>query len=74
MAWCMSKTQDSTRVEELGDIFVSVTGGDSVTEPQDEQAQQSDREVPEGGGRIEIDDGLDDAVDGAEMGGPDPVS
>ena len=74
MPWCMSKTQDSARVDELGDIFVSVTGGDSVTESQDEQAQQSDREVPEEGGRIEIDDGLDDAVDGAEMGGPDPVS
>jgi len=75
MARCMSKTQESARVEELGDIFVSVTGNDAVTEPQDREAQQSDRELPEGGGEdVEIDDGLDDAVEGAEVGGPDPVS
>ena len=74
MTWRMSKTQESGRVEELGDIFVSVTGDDAVTESQDQEAQQSDRELPEGGGNVEIDDGLDDAVDGAEIGGPDPVS
>ena len=70
----MSKTQESGRVEELGDIFVSVTGDDAVTESQDREAQQSDREVPEEEESVEIDDGLDDAVDGAEVGGPDPVS
>jgi hypothetical protein len=70
----MSKTQESARVEELGDIFVSVTGDDAVIESQDREAQQSDRELPEGGGSVEIEDGLDDAVDGAEIGEPDPVS
>lgn len=70
----MSKTQDSARVDELGDIFVSVTGNDSVTEVQDEQAQQSNRELPEGERGVDIDDGLADAVDGAEMAEPDPVS
>jgi hypothetical protein len=70
----MSKTQESGRVEELGDIFVSVTGDDAVTESQDREAQQSDRELPEEEESVEIDDGLDDAVDGAEVGGPDPVS
>ncbi|PSP95143.1 hypothetical protein BRC91_03855 [Halobacteriales archaeon QS_4_62_28] len=67
----MSKSHPSSRVDELSDIFVSVTGDDSVTETQ--KAQQSDREVPDDA-RVEIEDGLEDAVDGAELGGGDPVS
>ena len=67
----MSKSHPSSRVDELSDIFVSVTGDDSVTETQ--KAQQSDREVPDDA-RVEIEDGLEDAVDGAELGGSDPVS
>jgi len=67
----MSKSHPSSRVDELSDIFVSVTGDDSVTETQ--EAQQSDREVPDDA-RVEIEDGLEDAVDGAELGGGDPVS
>jgi len=64
----MSQTQSADRVKELGDIFVSVTGGESVTEPQD--GESSDREIrpddeldPE-----EVADGLDDAVAGSETG------
>ncbi|QGA83867.1 hypothetical protein [Halomicrobium sp. LC1Hm] len=69
----MSKTQESARIDELGDIFVSVTGDDAVTESQDRAAKRSDRELPDDGG-VDIEDGLDDAVDGAEVGEPDPVS
>ena len=64
----MSQTQSGDRIDELGDIFVSVTGGDSVTEPQD--GLPSDREIrpddeldPD-----EVADGLDDAVAGSETG------
>ncbi len=74
MARCMSKTQESARIDELGDIFVSVTGDDAVTESQDRAAKRSDRELPDDGGGVDIEDGLDDAVDGAEVGEPDPVS
>jgi len=64
----MSQTQSSDRVEELGDIFVSVTGDEEVTEKQEQD--NNDRELR---GESHIDeavaDGLDDAIDGAE---PDP--
>jgi hypothetical protein len=63
----MSQTQ-SNRTEELGDIFVSVTGDEAVTEQQ--EADSNRRDV-RGENRIDeaVEDGLDDAIDGAE---PDP--
>jgi hypothetical protein len=69
----MSKTQrdDSDQVEELSEIFVSVTGDESVTESQD--AEGDDRELR---GENQIDeavaDGLSDALDGAGPDGGDP--
>jgi len=64
----MSQTQSNDRVEELGDIFVSVTGDEEVTEKQ--KQDNNDREL-RGESRIDeaVADGLDDAIDGAE---PDP--
>jgi hypothetical protein len=64
----MSQTQSNDRVEELGDIFVSVTGNEEVTEEQ--KQDNNDREL-RGESRIDeaVADGLDDAIDGAE---PDP--
>ncbi|SDJ67936.1 hypothetical protein SAMN05216226_10774 [Halovenus aranensis] len=63
----MSQTQ-SNRTEELGDIFVSVTGDEAVTEQQ--EADSNRRDV-RGENRIDeaVEDGLGDAIDGAE---PDP--
>jgi hypothetical protein len=67
----MSKSQSPSRVDELGDLFVSVTGDDSVTQAQDESP--SDRELPDDA-TVEIEDGLEDAVAGAETGSTaDPV-
>lgn len=69
----MSKTQsdDPEQVEELSEIFVSVTGDESVTESQDTEGD--DRELR---GENEIDeavaDGLGDALDGAGPDGGDP--
>ncbi|PSP23470.1 hypothetical protein BRC61_03395 [Halobacteriales archaeon QH_10_65_19] len=64
----MSQTQSSDRMEELSDIFVSVTGDKEVTEKQ--ERDNNNRELP---GESHIDeavaDGLDDAIEGAE---PDP--
>jgi len=71
----MSKSQPTERVEELGNLFVSITGDESVTEQQD--AEQTDREVTpaEEFDGEEVADGLDDAVDGAETGGvSDPAA
>jgi hypothetical protein len=67
----MSQTQSSDRTEELGDIFVSVTGGEEVTEEQEEDT--TDRELP-GESRIDeaVRDGLDDAIDGAQADTGDP--
>jgi hypothetical protein len=64
----MSRSQSPGRVDELGDIFVSVTGDDSVTESQNESS--NDRELPEDAS-IDLDDGLEDAVAGAELGETD---
>jgi|GEM_PF-678659 len=61
----MSESQSTTRVDELSDIFVSVTGDDSVTEAQEEV--HSDRELP-ADEAVDVDDGLEDAVAGAETG------
>jgi hypothetical protein len=66
----MSQSQ-STRTEELGDIFVSVTGDEEVTEKQDDGG--SDREL-RGQSRIDeaVADGLDDAIAGAQPDTGDP--
>ncbi|MDT3433446.1 hypothetical protein [Haloarcula sp. 1CSR25-25] len=71
----MSKSQSPERVAELRDIFVTVTGDESITESQADE--QADRELdpdeefdPE-----EVADGLDDAVAGSETsGGSDPAA
>lgn len=67
----MSQTQSTDRTEELGDLFVSVTGDESVTEEQEDEG--SDREL-RGKSRIDeaVADGLDDAIDGAEADTGDP--
>ncbi|MFC7071496.1 hypothetical protein ACFQJ7_16435 [Halovenus rubra] len=66
----MSQSQ-TNRTEELGDIFVSVTGNESVTEQQE---SDSNRRDVRGENRIEkaVEDGLDDAIDGAEADTGDP--
>jgi hypothetical protein len=66
----MSQSQ-STRTEELGDIFVSVTGDEEVIEPQDDGGSQ--REL-RGESRIDeaVADGLDDAIAGAQPDTGDP--
>jgi hypothetical protein len=66
----MSQSQ-STRTEELADVFVSVTGGEEVTEKQEDD--QSDREL-RGENRIDeaVEDGLDDAVAGMQVDTGDP--
>ncbi len=67
----MTQTQCATRTEELGEIFVSVTGNKSITEKQVDD--QPDREL-RGENRINeaVADGLDDAIDGAEPNPGDP--
>lgn len=67
----MSQTQSTDRTEELSDIFVSVTGDESVTEEQEDDTM--DRELP-GESRIDeaVADGLDDAIDGAQADTGDP--
>lgn len=68
----MSESQSTNRVDELSDIFVSVTGDDSVTESQEEV--HNDRELP-ADAEVDVEDGLDDAVAGAETGGnSDPAA
>jgi len=66
----MSQSQ-SSRTEELGDIFVAVTGDEEVTETQDESGNE--REL-RGESRIDeaVADGLDDAIAGAQPDTGDP--
>ncbi|WP_336336728.1 hypothetical protein [Haloarcula brevis] len=71
----MSKSQSPERVAELREVFVSVTGDESVTERQADE--QSDRELDpdEEFDPDEVVDGLDDAVAGSEAdGGSDPAA
>jgi hypothetical protein len=57
----MSESQQGDRTRELGELFVTVTGDDSVTERQQEGAS---KEPADGEESFEgIDDGLDGAVD-----------
>ncbi|MDS0219738.1 hypothetical protein NDI54_00030 [Haloarcula sp. S1AR25-5A] len=71
----MSKSQSPERVAELRDIFVTVTGDESVTESQSDE--QTDRELDpdEEFDPTEVPDGLDDAVAGSEPSGDsDPAA
>ncbi len=67
----MSKTQSASKTEELGDLFISVTGGEEVTEEQEDDG--NNREL-RGESRIDeaVRDGLEDAVQGAEPDTGDP--
>ena len=67
----MSKSQSSDRTEKLSDIFVAVTGDEAVTEEQHDEG--TDREL-RGESRIDeaVEDGLADAIDGAEPDAGDP--
>ncbi|MBV0924042.1 hypothetical protein KTS45_07475 [Halomicroarcula limicola] len=64
----MSKSQSGDRAEELGDIFVSVTGDESVTERQDGDSPDRELRPDEEFDPEEVADGLDDAVAGSETG------
>lgn len=60
------------RVDELSTLFVTVTGADAVVEYQ--RSGPSDRELP-GDTRVDVEDGLEDALTGAEtddFGDPAP--
>jgi len=67
----MSKSQSATEREKLSDIFVSVTGGEEVTEKQEgggtKRALNGENNIDEA-----VRDGLDDAVAGAEADPGDP--
>lgn len=67
----MSKSQLSDRMEELGNIFVAVTGDEEITERQDDE--RSNREL-RGENRIDeaVEDGLDEAIAGMEADTGDP--
>ncbi|WP_058994317.1 hypothetical protein [Haloarcula sp. CBA1127] len=64
----MSKSQSPERVAELREVFVTVTGDETVTESQTDE--QTDRELDpdEEFDPAEVADGLDDAVAGSETG------
>ena len=66
----MSQSQ-SSRTEELADVFVSVTGDEEVTEEQDDAGDN--REL-RGESRIDeaVADGLDEAIEGMEADAGDP--
>ena len=66
----MSKSQ-STRTDDLADLFVSVTGDEAITKPQDEEGD--DRELRDEN-RVDeaVADGLEDAIAGAEPDAGDP--
>jgi hypothetical protein len=66
----MSQSQ-SARTEELGNIFVAVTGDEEIVEEQDDGG--SDREV-RGENRIDeaVEDGLDEAIEGMQVDTGDP--
>lgn len=67
----MSQTQSTDRTDELGEIFVSVTGDEEVTETQEDDSMN--REL-RGESRISeaVRDGLDDALEGAQPDEGDP--
>jgi hypothetical protein len=57
----MSETQDPDRTRELGELFVSVTGDETVTESQEGDGE---KRAAEGDEEFESpEDGLGDAID-----------
>lgn len=57
----MSESQKPDRTRELGELFVSVTGDDTVTESQEEEGEKvSEADDDE---YAVSDDGLDGAID-----------
>ena len=66
----MSKSQSSS-TDDLADIFVSVTGDEEITEEQDEKS--GDRELLDEN-RVDeaVEDGLGDAIAGAQADSGDP--
>lgn len=58
----MSESQQSERTRELGELFVSVTGDDTVTESQEDEGEKVADEVDEEE-YVVSDDGLDGAID-----------
>lgn len=57
----MSESQQSERTDELGELFVSVTGDETITEGQEDGGEKQPLEAGEEFDGV--DDGLDDAVD-----------
>jgi hypothetical protein len=58
----MSESQQADRTRELGELFVSVTGGDTVTQRQDEEG--ASKEPAEEADTFDgVEDGLEGAVD-----------
>jgi hypothetical protein len=64
----MSTSRSTDRITELSDIFVSVTGNKSVTEPQSTDSPDREIRPEEEFDPDEVADGLDDAVAGSETG------
>jgi hypothetical protein len=64
----MSKSESPERVAELRDIFVTVTGDESVTESQADDQPDRELDPDEEFDPDEVADGLDDAVAGSETG------
>lgn len=60
----MSERRQADRTSELGELFVSVTGDDTVTERQEQGASKEPAEDDDAFERL--DDGLDGAV-GADL-------
>jgi len=57
----MSESQNSERTRELGELFVSVTGDDTVTESQEEDGEKVTDAADDEYTMAE--DGLDGAID-----------
>jgi len=55
----MSESQQADRTRELGELFVTVTGDDTVTEPQEEGASK------EPAGEDDEFEGIEDGLEGA---------
>jgi len=59
----MSETQDPDRTRELGELFVAVTGDETVTESQEGEGEKRAADGDEEFEGVDDDDGLDDAID-----------
>lgn len=58
----MSESQQPDRTDELGELFVSVTGDDTVTEAQEGSASKEPLEDEEEDDFAGVEDGLEGAV------------